>query len=97
MKLTSHLFEAYLKCPTKTWLLSQEEQYTGNTYADWVEIPRRAKYGRPLSVVTDGLCSYPARSATPIARRPVVGSTIAPRIRISRSDDENGPCSGFEA
>ena len=59
------------------------------------------KYGRPVSVVTDGLSSYPAaamkRSATPIARRPVVGSTIAPRIRISRFDDENGPCSGFEA
>ena len=37
MKITSRLFEAYLKCPTKIWLLSQEEQYTGNTYADWVE------------------------------------------------------------
>ena len=37
MKITSHLFEAYLKCPTKSWLLSQGEAYTGNTYADWVE------------------------------------------------------------
>src|SRR5208337_4350273 len=52
------------------------------------------KYGRPLSVVTDGLCSYPASMTeigNPIAGRPVVGSTIAPRIRISRFDDENGP------
>jgi len=52
------------------------------------------KYGRPLSVVTDGLCSYPAAMTeigNPIAGRPVVGSTIAPRIRISRFDDENGP------
>jgi predicted RecB family nuclease len=36
MKITSHLFEAYLNCPTKSWLLSQKEQYTGNTYADWL-------------------------------------------------------------
>ena len=35
------------------------------------------------------------RSATPIARRPVVGSTIAPRIRISRFDDEKGPSQRF--
>src|SRR5271169_652091 len=58
------------------------------------------KYGRPRSVVTDGLGSYSAarkRSATPIATRLAVGSTIAPRIRISRFDDENGPCSDFEA
>ena len=33
----------------------------------------------------------------PTATRSVVGSTIARRIRISRFDDENGPCSGFEA
>ena len=37
MKITSRLFEAYVKCPTKSWLLSQEEEYTGNTNADWVE------------------------------------------------------------
>jgi predicted RecB family nuclease len=37
MKITSHLFEAYLKCPTKSWLLSQEEANTGNLYADSVE------------------------------------------------------------
>lgn len=37
MKITSHIFEAYLKCPTKSWLLSREEPHTGNTYADWVK------------------------------------------------------------
>ena len=58
------------------------------------------KYGRPLSAVTDGLCSYPAAMkeiGNADRQEPVVGSTIAPRIRISRFDDENGPCSGFEA
>ena len=58
------------------------------------------KYGRPRSVVTDGLCSYAAAMKDiGIADRHVVGrrSTIARRIRISRFDDENGPCFGFGA
>ena len=39
------------------------------------------KYGRPLSVVTDGLCSYPAAmKVTPIFPRPVPTSTSATRI-----------------
>jgi transposase-like protein len=59
------------------------------------------KYGRPRSVVTDGLCSYPAAMReignADRARYLVVGSTIARRIRISRFDDESEPCSGSEA
>jgi putative transposase len=56
-------------------------------------------YGRPQKIVTDGLCSYSwrrKRSATPIARRSVVASTIARRIRISRFDDERVPCSAID-
>src|SRR5439155_3104123 len=33
----SHLFEAYLKCPTKCWLRSRGETGEGNAYADWVK------------------------------------------------------------
>ncbi len=36
MKITSDLFAAYLKCPTKCWLRSRAEVGTGNEYADWV-------------------------------------------------------------
>ena len=36
MTITSHLFEAYLKCPTKCWLRSRGEAGGGNAYADWV-------------------------------------------------------------
>jgi len=36
--ITSHLFEAYLKCPTKCFLRSRGEAGTGNAYADWVRI-----------------------------------------------------------
>jgi hypothetical protein len=35
VKITSNLFEAYLKCPSKSWLLSQGEVRMGNTYAVW--------------------------------------------------------------
>jgi len=36
MTITSHIFEAYLKCPTKCWLRSRGEAGDGNAYADWV-------------------------------------------------------------
>jgi predicted RecB family nuclease len=36
MLITSHLFDAYLKCPTKCYLRSLGETATGNLYADWV-------------------------------------------------------------
>jgi predicted RecB family nuclease len=36
MNITSYLFEAYLKCPTKCFLRSRSEAGTGNAYADWV-------------------------------------------------------------
>jgi transposase-like protein len=58
------------------------------------------KYGRPREIVTDGLRAYSAairEVGAPIASRSAAGSTIARRIHISRFDDGNGPCSGFEA
>src|SRR5208282_1809131 len=36
MKITSQLFEAFLKCPTKCYLRSLGETGAGNEYADWV-------------------------------------------------------------
>jgi predicted RecB family nuclease len=37
MKITSDLFQAYLKCPMKCWLRAAGEVSTGNTYAEWVK------------------------------------------------------------
>ena len=37
MKITSDLFEAYLKCPTKCWLRATGEPSAGNTYPEWVK------------------------------------------------------------
>lgn len=36
MTITTHLFEAFLKCPTKCYLRSLGETGTENAYADWV-------------------------------------------------------------
>src|SRR4051812_30334027 len=35
MNITSRLLEAYLQCPTKSFLRSRGEMGTGNEYADW--------------------------------------------------------------
>jgi hypothetical protein len=36
MPITSDMFEAYLKCPTKCFLRSLGETGTNNSYANWV-------------------------------------------------------------
>ncbi len=36
MKITADLFHAYLKCPTKCFLIAIGEVPSENTYADWV-------------------------------------------------------------
>ena len=37
MTITSSLFEAFLKCPTKCWLRANDEKPSGNAYAEWVQ------------------------------------------------------------
>src|SRR5258708_18933315 len=37
MRLTSRLFEAFLKCPTKCYLRSVGEAGSSNAYAEWVQ------------------------------------------------------------
>ena len=36
MKITSDLFDAFLKCPTKCYLHSTGQTGSGNAYAEWV-------------------------------------------------------------
>jgi arginase family enzyme len=50
MKATAELFEAYLKCPTKFWLLSKGTVGEGNAYADWVN--EAAFVGAPFDSAT---------------------------------------------
>jgi len=37
MKISSDLFESFLKCPTKGWLRASGEAGLGNAYAEWVK------------------------------------------------------------
>ena len=37
MTITPHIFEAFLKCPMKCWLLATGKHLIGNTYAEWVQ------------------------------------------------------------
>lgn len=42
MVITSQLFAAYLKCPSKCWFQSLGEDGLGNPYSDWVRIRNEA-------------------------------------------------------
>jgi predicted RecB family nuclease len=58
MRITSTLFDAYLKCPIKCWLISAGDHATDNTYAQWVhsqqESYRATGIQRLLSETADG-------------------------------------------
>ena len=107
-----HLDEVFVKVNGKLCYLWRAVDYEGEVLESVVTAKRdkaaalkllkriMKKYGRPRKIVIDGLCSYSAAMkswATPTVRRSAVGSTIERRIRISRFDDANGRCSGFEA
>ena len=107
-----HLDEAFVKINGKLCYLWCAVDHEGEVLESVVTAKRdkaaalkllkriMKKYGQPRIVVTDGLCSYPAAMkeiGNAYLQEVVVGSTIARRIHISHFDDENGPCSSFEA
>jgi predicted RecB family nuclease len=55
--ISSHLFEAYLECPSKCWLRAQNEPATGNLYAEWGraqnETYRKEWLERRLAIVAE--------------------------------------------
>jgi predicted RecB family nuclease len=50
--ITSHLFEAYLKCHTKCFLLSLGETGTGNGYLDWVQAQQASYRSEEINRLT---------------------------------------------
>ncbi|HYI97101.1 MAG TPA: TM0106 family RecB-like putative nuclease [Bryobacteraceae bacterium] len=54
MNITSHLFEAYLKCPTKCFLRSLGETAKENEYANWVQAENEAYRSDGIRRLTDG-------------------------------------------
>ena len=65
--ITADLIEAYLKCPTKCFLLSRDEVETGNAYAGWAPVKSasfcREGIGRLVAGVAPNKCVMSA-SAT---------------------------------
>jgi predicted RecB family nuclease len=57
MKINPELFEAYLKCPTKCFLLALGETATGNTYANWVRTQIAAYRSEASRRLTEGATS----------------------------------------
>ncbi len=56
MTITSYIFEAYLKCPSKCFFRSLGETGTGNAYADWT-------HARNISYQRDGMTRMKERAA----------------------------------
>jgi predicted RecB family nuclease len=55
MTVTSALFEAYLKCPTKCFLKSRGETNGSNTYANWVQSETEIYHGEGRKRLVDRL------------------------------------------
>ena len=57
MTITPHLFEAYLKCPTKCFLRSLGKSGAGNAYADWVCVQSTLYQREGISHLTKGVAN----------------------------------------
>ncbi len=55
MTITSHLFEAYLKCPTKCWLRSRGEAGGSNAYADWVRTQEESYHSEGIKCLLEAV------------------------------------------
>jgi predicted RecB family nuclease len=57
MTITPHLFEAYLKCPTKCFLRSLGKTGAGNAYADWVCVQNTSYQRDGIRHLTEGVAN----------------------------------------
>ena len=54
MQITADIFEAYLNCPTKSFLRAHNEAGTGNAYADWVRTENEAYQSAGIKRLVEG-------------------------------------------
>lgn len=57
MIITSDIFEAYLKCPSKCWFRFQGEEAIGNIYSEWVGKQNRMYREEALKRIMDNIGS----------------------------------------
>ena len=93
MKITSHVFEAFLKCPTKCHLLALGETGSGNEYADWYrtqaesyscEAARRLQEAVPEP--ESFVASPPTEQLKAVKWRLAVGVSLGLELRTSRGN-----------
>ena len=70
MTITSHLFEAYLKCPTKCWLRSQGEPGEGNGYAAWTQSQNEIYRSEGIRRLIEGVPQNERIIAPPVSDSP---------------------------
>ena len=54
MRISSDLFNAFLKCPTKCWLRAAGEPASGNAYAEWVKSQNGSYYATEIERLLSG-------------------------------------------
>jgi len=90
MIVSTQLFEAYLDCPTKCWLLSRAEPATGNIYAQWAREQNDAYCNRGRTRL---LMAFPEsdRAVAPPVERNFVKATwrLAVELRLRTNDLES--------
>ena len=79
MKMTSDLFEAYLKCPTKCYLRSFGETETENVYADWVRTQNESYRSQGIKRLTEGAASDEIVVGPPGMAEPPIGGHLIRR------------------
>ncbi len=79
MKITSDVFEAYLKCPTKCWLRATGEPSAGNTYPEWV----KAQNDSYRTAETERLIAESPNNG--VARSPAMENVMAAKWRLASS------------
>jgi predicted RecB family nuclease len=69
MVVSAPLFEAYLKCSTKSWLRARAESSTGNAYAEWACLRNQTYYERGLQRLLAMFPESDRAIAPPISRQ----------------------------
>jgi predicted RecB family nuclease len=68
MIVTYQLFDSYLDCTTKCWLLSRAEPATGNCYAEWVRARNEAYFQDGLKRLRSALPESERATTPPIPK-----------------------------
>jgi hypothetical protein len=72
--ITTDLVEAFLKCPTKCFLLARAEVATGNAYADWVRTKSEIFRSEGITRLVGGGCARQVRHRHSSHRERQVGA-----------------------